>query len=202
MAQSFVCGRCGRIRVLDQPIVDEIVVCKCGFRFYCYGNKGMTITMPAQELCDQVIDQMRRFVQATGRYRGAPALPSEAVNINKILQQMDSMGLLEIALEKLQEEDFGGTLLHCYDIISILELLHEKKDAVVKKQKDYVSVVEQRSKNHKHPEIDYIQLVNNTLAAISGNESVCREEEQLRQWQIDIMEDNARRTGLLFGESG
>ena len=49
---------------------------------------------------------------------------------------------------------------------------------------------------------DYLQLVSDTLAAIPGNETDCRDEEQLRQWQVDIMEENARRTGFLFGISG
>ena len=202
MAQSFVCERCGRIRVLDQPIVDEIVFCECGFRFYCFGNKGMKITMPAQELCDQVIDHMRRFVQTTGRYRGAQALPSEAININKILQQMDSTGLLEIALEKIQVEVFGRILMHCCDVEDILEIINEDKDAVVKKQNGYVSIKEQKSRKHKNSEIDYLQLVSDTLAEIPGNGTDCREEEQYNQWQIDIMEENARRTGFLFGISG
>ena len=202
MAQSFVCERCGRIRVLDQPIVDEIVFCECGFRFYCFGNKGMKITMPAQELCDQFIDLMKRFVQATGRCRDAPAPRSEAVNIKKILLQMDSMGLLEIALEKIQAEEFGRILMHCCDVEDILEIINEDKDAVVKKQNGYVSIKEQKSRKHKNSEIDYLQLVSDTLAAIPGNGTDCREEEQYNQWQIDIMEENARRTGLLFGISG
>ena len=145
---------------------------------------------------------IRRFVQATGRCRDAPAPPSETEDIRQILRRMDSAGLLEIALQKMQEEDFGVTLLHCNDIESILEILHEDKDAVVKELKGYVSVKELKSRNHRKSETDYLQLMENTLAAVQENETVCREEIPLKQWQIDIMEENARRTGLLFGESG
>ena len=159
MEHRFICERCGRIHVLNRPIVDEIITCKCGFRFYCFGNNGMKIILPEQEL-------------------------------------------LEIALQKMQEEDFGVTLLHCNDIESILEILHEDKDAVVKELKGYVSVKELKSRNHRKSETDYLQLMENTLAAVQENETVCREEIPLKQWQIDIMEENARRTGLLFGESG
>ena len=201
LVQRFFCERCGRIHVLDQAVVDEIISCECGFRFYCFGNKGLKINIPVLELHDQVFDLMKRFIQATGRCRDAPAPRSEAVNIKKILLQMDSMGLLEIALEKIQAEEFGRILMHCVDVEDILEILNEDKDALVKKQNGYVNIKEQKSWKHKKSEIDYLQLVSNTLTAIPGN-TICREEEQLRQWQTDIMEENARRTGLLFGESG
>ena len=202
MEQRFICGRCGRIHVPDRPIVDEIITCGCGYRFYCFGNSGMMITVPAQELRDTVCEAMRRFVQATGRCRDAPAPPSETENIRKILLRMDSTGLLEIALQKMQEEDFGETLMHSNDVVSILELIHENKDAVVKGQKGYVSIIEQRSRNHRKSETDYLQLMENTLAAIPEREAVCREEAPLKQWQTDIMEEDIRRTGLLFGASG
>lgn len=202
MEHRFICERCGRIHVLNRPIVDEIITCKCGFRFYCFGNNGMKIILPEQELLEKVCEMIRRFVQATGRCRDAPAPPSETEDIRQILRRMDSAGLLEIALQKMQEEDFGVTLLHCNDIESILEILHEDKDAVVKELKGYVSVKELKSRNHRKSETDYLQLMENTLAAVQENETVCREEIPLKQWQIDIMEENARRTGLLFGESG
>jgi len=92
--------------------------------------------------------------------------------------------------------------MHCCDVEDILEILNEDKDAVVKKQNGYVSIKEQKSRKHKKSETDYLQLVSDTLAAIPGNETDCRDEEQLRQWQVDIMEENARRTGFLFGISG
>ena len=44
MEHRFICERCGRIHVLNRPIVDEIITCKCGFRFYCFGNNGMKIS--------------------------------------------------------------------------------------------------------------------------------------------------------------
>ncbi len=202
MEQRFICERCGRIHALNQPIVDEVITCECGYRFYCFGNSGLIINVPEHELRDTVCEMMRRFVQSTGRCRDAPAPPPETENIRKLLLRMNSMGLLEIALQKMQEEDFGETLMHSNDIESILELLHENKDALVKGQKGYVSIIEQRNRNHRKSEIDYLQLMENTLAAIPGKTTVCREETPLKQWQIDIMEEDARRTGLLFGESG
>lgn len=202
MAQSFVCQQCHRKHTVEEAMIDGIITCECGYRFYCFGNSGMTITMPVEEIRGKTRDLMRRFVQSTGRCRDAPSPPSETGNIMQILQRMDSRGLLEIALKKIQEEDFGETLLHSNDIVIILELLNENKDAVVKGQKGHVNVMEQRNRNCRKSETDYLQLVKDTLAPFEDRETVCREETPLKQWQIDIMEENARRTGLLFGESG
>ena len=102
-----------------------------------------------------------------------------------------SLGFNLLAFEKVRS-CLGGTLTERLTGL-LLEIINEDgKDAIVKKRSDTsVIVKEQRTREPKRPKIDYIRLMEEQLG-----------EPELKQWQIDIMEQDAARTGKLFGDCG
>ena len=189
---KFICPACERIFSIEQNTVDEFYPCECGRELYVFYNQEMNICMPAEEAKSRIVAQlMRRFVTSTGRCPEVKTAP--VTDYREILKTVDPMALMEVGLVRYQMETIGNQPMHCTDVENILEIINEDgKDAIVKKRSDTsVIVKEQRTREPKRPKIDYIRLMEEQLG-----------EPELKQWQIDIMEQDAARTGKLFGDCG
>lgn len=200
---EFTCPACGSRHIRREHLVDEYIHCNCGLDLYVFYNEGMTFTIPAKEMTRESFRQsFRRLVIDTGRCPGAHVEPV-AVNYMEMLRRIDSLVLMEISLEKYQEETIGKQVLHCGDIETILEIINEPgKDALVKGTEEGAVVKEQKTRVPKKQKQDYIRLVEDGLAALSNGQMTYLEDRPLKQWQVDIMKQDAARTGLLFGDAG
>ena len=195
---EFTCAACGRRHVRNASMVDEFVSCACGQSFYVFYNQGMTLTVPADEMTNDSIKQLfRRFVVGTGRCRDARV--DQPMSYMELLKKIDPLALMEISLERYQQETFGNQLMNAGDVETVLEIINEKKDALVKGQDDYVTVMEQKPRRSRREPSDYLSMLEDGNVVMSNGQITYLHEKPLRQWQIDIMEQDAARTGYLFG---
>ncbi len=195
---EFTCAACGRQHVRSSDQIDEFIRCECGLTFYAFYKQGMMFALPVTELSDAVIKRFQSLVFSTGRCAGAMA--SKPPTLREVLRNVDSMALIELGMERYQMETFGNQIMNAGDIESVLEIINEKKDALVKRQDGYVNIMEQKLKKHKKEQDDYLRALNDEYAIMPNGQMMFMQEQPLRQWQMDIMEQDAKRTGYLFGD--
>ncbi len=199
MKQVFVCPCCHRRYDYEQRVVDEVINCGCGFVFYVFGHQGLTIQLPEEEANEAVCEALRRLVRTTGRFPDAPS-PGRRKGFAAEIGMIPPLALIEMGLQRMQTASFGGQILHSGDVESILEILNEKKDALVKRQNGYVTVMEQKVRNRKKGEVDYLRLMEEGFGYDPEGPGEAPPEESLRPWQMEIMEEDQARTGYLFGD--
>ena len=99
---EFICIACGRKHTRTERLVDEHIQCECGYRFYVFYNRGMTVIMPSEEITRQgTTKAFQRFVVSTGRCQDAKV---DAFDYTSFLQRADPLGLMEVGLERYQAE--------------------------------------------------------------------------------------------------
>ena len=187
---EFICMACGRKHIRTDRLVDEHIHCECGYSFYVFYNQGMLVTMPTDEITRQAVTKtFQRFVVSTGRCQDARVEPFD---YTRFLQTADPLGLMEVGLERYQAETMGKCLLNCGDITSICDSLRNNRDVVVKNKGSHAEIIEMQRKVKGKRELPF-----------SGEPiSYLNEEYRLRDWQKEIMERDAARTGYLFGKPG
>ena len=195
---EFMCAACGKRHIRPAIKVDEFVRCECGLTFYAFYREGMSFTIPVNELRDEVIQLFQNLVLSTGRCAGAKA--SKISTLRELLKNVDSLALIELGLERYQMETFDNRQMNAGDVACILEIINEKMDALVKGQDGYVSIMEQKPRRHKGEPVDYLHLLDDEYAVMPNNPMMFLQEPPLRPWQEDIMEQDAERTGYLFGD--
>ena len=196
---EFTCAACGKRHAWKGTGVDGFIHCDCGFRFYVFCHQGMTFTIPAEEIGNESLKEMfRRFVVTTGRCQDASV--NRPAGVLDLLKKIDPLALLEIALERVQQETFGNQIMNAGDVEIILEILNQKKDAVVKGQKGYVSIQEVKARHSRREAVHFLQMLEDENAAMPNGPAACLHEDPRRQWQADVMERDAARSGYLFGD--
>ena len=159
---EFLCSGCGRRHKRALERVDEIIRCECGASFYVFFSRGMMFSIPANEFSDAVIRKFQSLVYAAGRIPGsAAAMPSAEA---EVLRNTDPMKLIEIGLGRYQRETFGNHLMDAGDLVNVLEIINVEKDAIVKGQKECVSVMEQKLRKRKKITVNYLQILNDEYA--------------------------------------
>lgn len=93
------------------------------------------------------------------------------------LQAEDPLTLLEIGLERYQAETKGQHLISSEDIASICDSLWKKQDVLIRNKGNYIDIIEMRCKRKD------------------------RDKRELRDWQREIMEQDAGRSGSLPGDT-
>ena len=187
---EFTCVACGRKHIRRERLVDEHIHCECGFDFYAFYNQGLSLTIPTDEIMKQsVIKAFQRFIVSTGRCQDAQVEPTD---YTYFLQKADPLGLMEVGLERYQAETLGKLLLNCGDVVSICESLNKNRDVTVKNKGNYVDIIEMQRKVKKRE----------TFSFPGQPAAFLKEEGQLKDWQKEVMEEDAKRSGYLFGDAG
>ena len=187
---EFICMSCGRKHTRTERLVDEHIHCECGFDFYVFYNQGLSLTIPSDEIAGQsVIKAFQRFIISTGRCQDAQV---ETFDYTKFLQKADPLGLMEVGLERYQTETPGKRLLNCGDVVSICESLSKNRDVTVKNKGKYVDIIEMQRKVKRKESLPFY---GQPIAYLN-------EEFQLKDWQKEVMEEDAKRSGYLLGDTG
>lgn len=208
---EFTCMACGRKHIRQERLVDEHIHCECGFDFYAFYNQGLSLTIPTDEIRNQPVARaFRRLIFSTGRCRDAEAEAADygdymgstdytgdtdCVDYTKytaLLQKADPLGLMEAGLERYQEETLGKLLLNCGDVVSICESLNKNRDVAVKNKGSYVDIIEMQRKVKKR---QTIRLARPPVPFLT-------EDDRLKGWQKEVMEEDGKRNGYLFGDAG
>ncbi len=181
---------CGRKHIRTERLVDEHIHCECGYRFYVFYCCGMMVTVPSNDIASiEAIQAFRRFVISTGRCMDAKVDP---IDYTRFLRKSDPLGLMEVGLERYQAEKYGKCLLNCTDVASACDSLFKNRDVVLKNKGSYIDIIEMQRK-----------VKGKGDPPFSGEPiAYLNEEFKLRDWQKEIMERDAARTGYLFGEPG
>ena len=109
-----------------------------------------------------------------------------------ILWTVDPLALMEIGLERYQAERLGKCLLNCGDVVSICGSISRNRDVTVKNKGNYVDIIEiHRKVKRREP----LPFTGEPIAYLN-------EEYQLKDWQKEVMEEDARQSGYLFGDAG
>ena len=197
---EFACAVCGKRHTEHGSLVDKFVRCACGTEYYVFSYRGLQVTIPAGEMKDEyVLRGFRNFVVSTGRCRDAGV--ERCVTLREALEITEPTVLMEAGLRRYQQGKYGNGRMNSGDVESILEIVNEGKDAVVKGQKEGVSVMEQRVKARTQPSADYRRMMEEQRPKTAGGGRIRMTGPPLRQWQLDIMEEDAARAGHLFGEA-
>ena len=147
---EFVCANCGRKHTREEQPVDEHIRCACGYSFYVFCDRGMTVVMPSAEVgLDEIRYALRRFVMSTGRCRDTATEPEYGAGF---LRGMDPEGLLEMGLERFQLREMGKCLMNSADIASIFDSLEKDRDVMLKNKGTYVDIIELRRKKKEKAE--------------------------------------------------
>ena len=110
----------------------------------------------------------------------------------KVLKKADPLFLMEVGLERYQAETLGKRLLNCGDVVSICESISRNRDVAVKNKGSYVDIIEmQRTVKRREP----LPVTGQPIVSLNG-------ECQLKDWQKEVMEEDARQSGYLFGDAG
>lgn len=185
---EFICMSCGRKHTREGSLVDEHIRCDCGYSFYAFYNQWMKVVLPSDDITSVAATRaFQRFVVSTGRCQDVRVEP--VVDYTAFLQKADPMGLMEVGLERYQTEVLGKSLLNCGDVASICESLKKHQDVIVKNKGSHIDIVEVRQKVKEKPAV-----VRELFPYLNG-------EYELKDWQKDIMKQNAERSGYLFGDA-
>ncbi len=192
MTLKFLCPMCSRKYEREGKVVQDHVICSCGFDFWVYVRQGMCITAPwGDRRTLMLVDTLERME------RGQQ--PKKQNSICALLRSMNLGLLLEIVMRMVQQDGYGGELMHGCDVEEVLGYIYKGKDAWVKKKENGVDVVELNPKKHKKIKpipIDYSCLSEPELIHLAETEMAPRE------WQTKIMDQNDERSGLASGEAG
>lgn len=188
---KFECVYCGKTHIRTGELVDEHIRCSCGHRFYAFYHEGMKMTIPSKDVESlEAVLTFRQFLARTGRCRDAAGAKGGPVDYTMILRRADPLGLMEIGLERYQDETFGKRIVNCGDIASLCESLNSDGhvDILIRNKGNYIDLIEMRGK----------KKARGDPPAFPGWEG----SGQLKDWQTEIMEQDAARNGLLFGDAG
>jgi len=188
---EFRCTICGRKHVREGTLIDEHFACECGHEIYVFYNEGMLVVMPYNDFIRyQAVQAFRFFVVSTGRCRDARVTLQD---FSDFLNTVDPLALIQVGMERYQKM---AKLKKCYmnsgDIAIICKNLKRNRDMIIKIKGDHV-------------DIDVIQSTNKereVLPFIKEPIAYLNEEYALKGWQKEIMEEDAARTGYLFGDIG
>jgi len=187
----FSCKVCSKRYVRKAEPVDEYIECACGYRFYVFYDRKMTVQMPATELAvPETRKALQRFVKATGR---CPELQVESFNA-EMLRNMDQQYLCNYGLHGFQLQKFSKCYLNADDIASICESLAKKQDVMIRDKGYYTQVMEMNVKAKKVKEGTGRQSKWEEAAA------TLHEGNALRPWQEEIMEQDKKQKKGLFGK--
>lgn len=185
---EFICMSCGRKHTKEGALVDEHIRCECGYSFYAFYNQGMKMVVPSDDITNVAATRaFQRFVVSTGRCQDVRVEPM--VDYTAFLKKADPMVLMEVGLERYQTEVLGESLLNCSDVASICESLKRHQDVIVKNKGNRIDIAELRQKTKEKPVV-----LQERFPYLNG-------EYELKDWQKDIMRQNAERGGYLFGDA-
>ena len=137
---EFICMFCGKKHTRMEQLVDEHIHCNCGKDFYVFYNQGLVIAMPSEEITSNCVTRaFRNFVTSTGRCQDVRDEPVEYVSFMK---NTNPLVLIEVGLERYQEETLGKRFMTCDDVVSICESLNKKRDVAIKDKGGYVDIIE------------------------------------------------------------
>lgn len=179
------CDRCGKRHVVNGSVIDEFIDCPCGYSFYLFYSEGMTVKMPAREMMtDENMQNFRWFVTRTGRCEKVHAEPP---GYGKALVEIYPPVLIEMGLRRLQEKEYEKCSMNSGDIDTILSILNQDADVLVKNKKGYVDVIELQNKPRE----------TRTSAAVEVSKYL-EEDPTVQSRQKESMERNRKgRKGIL-----
>lgn len=139
--QVFVCQNCFRQHVRTGTLVSEHISCSCGYTFYAFGKEGLSLVLPSPETQDEMIGySIRRMIASTGRIHD-PELERGSGEYTAVLREWSPEQLMDVALERLQEETYGMNILKTKNILLLCELLDRGIDVAVKYKQDKDRVI-------------------------------------------------------------
>ena len=113
MTLKFLCPMCSRKYEREGKVVQDHVICSCGFDFWVYVRQGMCITAPWGDRSTlMLVDTLERME------RGEQ--PERQNSICALLRSMNLGLLLEIVMRMVQQEGYGGELMHGCDVEEVL----------------------------------------------------------------------------------
>ena len=183
---EFICRNCGRKHEMDESLIDDIIECGCGYQFFAFENRGMSVMIPMSDFrTGLTMNLFRLLVISTGRFPDAAA---EALDCAGLLNKVGPLRLIQEGLDRVQEKGPGKCRLTAGDVITICDLVKKHKDVLVKNKGRRIDVCELQMKTR-----------NGTEGGIPGEPGLLLgEEADLKDWQKDIMEQDQTRERNLF----
>lgn len=192
MKQKFLCPACYRKYEREGKVVQDRVVCSCGFDFWVYKRPDMCIISPwGDRRSLMLVNTLERMEQG--------GQPKKQNSFCALLRSRDPGLVLEISMRNVQQDGYGEELMHGYDVKQILDYIYKGNDALVRKKKDGVVVFEldpNASKKIRPIPIDYSCLSDPELIHLAETGT------DPREWQTEIMDQNDERSGLASGNAG
>ncbi len=107
----------------------------------------------------------------------------------KINKNTDPLEMIQAGLDLYQARNFGKRLVNCGDIIAICEALGRNQDVLVKNRGSYAELIEMQPDGADRDAVSFFRR------QAPGP----REDYQLKNWQMEIMERDQARSGCLYG---
>lgn len=187
---EFICTACGRKHIRTEPWVDEHIHCECGTDFYTFYHQSVQVILPFDMIRRPNMAKAFRHFIANMDQGGNNRTEADA--FADFLRRADPLGLIAVGMERYQAEVLGKRLLTCGDFTAICDSLLNNKDLMLKNKGNYVDIIEFNRKMKKKEEPLFLE----------GPIQYLRNEYMLKDWQKEIMEEDAARSGYLFGDTG